>query len=81
MTVQKSSYRKVYKVWWKFKGEEGDQLTFDFYNERVTEWTGPFHFHSNEGEDSEIMLALLYNNYDDKKKLIYKITGTFRDGS
>ena len=72
-----SSSRRNYKVWYKFRSEAGEQFTFDFYNERISEWTGPFHFHSLNGEDSETMLKILYKDYDDKNNLIYKITGTF----
>lgn len=61
------------KSWYKFKGESGEQLSFDF-DDDSNEWTGPFWF---SGEDSESLLADLYNNYDPKKNLIYKITGKF----
>ena len=70
-----SSSLKRYKVWYKFKSEAGDQLTFDFYNENISEWTGPFHFFGEE--DSETMIEILYNEYDSRNNLIYKITGEF----
>lgn len=63
---------KPLKTWYKFKGESGEQLSFDFGDS--IEWTGPFWF---SGEDSESLLVDLYNNYDPKKNLIYKITGEF----
>jgi hypothetical protein len=65
---------KPLKTWYKFKGESGEQLSFDF-DDDSNEWTGPFWFY---GEDSEILLSELYNNYDPKKNLIYKITGEFK---
>ena len=73
MTNQKSSSHKAYKVWYKFKGESGEQLSFDF-GDTDESWVGPFWFY---GEDSETLLTDLYNNYDSKKNLIYKITGEF----
>ena len=77
MTNQESSHLKWFKVWYKFKGDDDTQLSFDFTDDNDG-WVGPFHF---DGQDSETLLQILYNEYDSKNNLIYKITGTFKNGS
>lgn len=62
-----------YKMWYKFKGESGEQLSFEFY-ENSDEWVGPFWNYSNL--DSENLLLELYNT-DAKRNRDFKITGKF----